>query len=407
MTVVLLMIIGIIVLIEKITMKNLITPSIVLGIPLLIAVLLNALFSRSLGFHGVGLKSVLFIVVNLFLFVLVGQIIRAMFTRNKKLVFRNRHITQYLKLNFLVKFIALVSIILSARVILGELLGAGIYLIGSKDFLSAYGSGITAHIRNFSMFSFFYFGYDWANRKNKTSLLISILLLLSVIVYQAKYQLIWIILGLIYLLYFEGKIKFTIKRVLSISVILFLSFSIVYVISLGSRLGFSYVLSKDFMVFLAKHFYFYITSSTQALDLLLDNTSLMTNDIRYFIMVPYNIYAKLYNLEFVNIIHGFVAVSTDKMTNVYTMFGSIYMNIGYIGTLTITVIISTCSYILYFLSLRSTNIYLKIMNAFNLALLTSGFFGFDYNKFLVLETIFALCIMMFLSRITTKKKYLS
>jgi len=390
----------VVLLVEKNIFKKTLTPSVLLMIPFFVALFVNLAFSYSLGYRVVNIKTVLFIIVNIFIFFLIGQVMNFIFTKGNIIKLNYVCIENHTNLYKICLIIALLSIALSSLNLIKFLLASGFSRISSKEFADIYGTGIVAHIRLISYFTFFYFIYDWMVTKRKKSILISIILFGLILIYQVKYQLIWLLLGAIYLLYLEGKINITIKKALIIILGLFGIFSGVYIISIGSRIGFKNVLSHSFFNFLLDHFYFYLTSSIQGLDVLLHNQTLITYDIRYFFMIPFNIWAKLSGQDYVNIIHDWVNISYDRSTNVYTMFGSIYMNLGYMGTLLGTVLISSFSHILYLVSKKSSNIYLKIMNALNMAIITTSFFGFYYNMILVWESFIVLTAMIVLSKMT-------
>jgi len=379
--------------IEKKTFKKILTPSTVLMMPLFIALFVSIVFSPSLGYRVIGTKTIFFVFVNVLVFFLIGQIINFIFTKGNSIKLEYVFVQNYTYLYRVCFMIALLSIILSSFKLLKFFLLYGFGQISSMEFSSWYGTGIVAHIRSVSYFTSFYLIYDWTVTKRKRNIIVLLSYLGLMIIYQVKYPLIWFLLGTLYLLNLEGKIKITIKKVFLLIISLFGMFSIVYIVSIGSQIGFKNVLSYSFFQFLASHFYFYLTSSILGLDVLLENQSLMTNDIRYFFMIPYNIWAKITGQEYVNIIHDYILISGEKATNVYTMFGSIYMNLGYLGTFLGTMLISSFSYILYLISMKSKNIYVKILNYINMSILTTSFFGFYYNMILVWESFFILAIM--------------
>lgn len=389
--------------IEMKTFKKILTPSIVLMLPLLIALFMNIFFASSLGYRVIGIKTIFFVLVNVLVFFLVGQIINFIFTKGNSVKLEHVFVQNYTYLYRVCFVIALLSIILSSFKLLKFILSYGFGQVSSMEFSTWYSTGVVAHIRVVSYFTFFYLIYDWTVTKRKRNIIVLLSYFGLMVIYEVKYPLIWLLLGTIYLLYLESKIKVNIRKVLTLIISLFVMFSTVYIISIGFQVGFKKVLSYSFLQFLVRHFYFYLTSSTLGLDVLLENQLLMAYDIRYFFMIPYNIWAKLSGQDYVNIIHHWVDISYDRSTNVYTMFGSIYMNLGYLGTFLGTILISMFSYVFYLISMKSKNIYIKILNSVNMSILTTSFFGFYYNMILVWESFFVLAIMAALSKIVSKK----
>ncbi len=388
----------IVITIEYSIYKRMLTPTVVLIIPFAMSLLSNLCISPFLDSNIINYKTSLFVLSNIIIFFTVGQVCSFIQRRGDKVKLEYNFALNHRALYKICFILALTSIAVNSFKLITILLEIGFDQITSHRFELAYSYGLPAHLRLISYFTIFYFMYDAFKVKRKSSLIISILLILLIFITQVKFTLIWIILGITYLLVLEKFMKLKIKNVIFIILVLFVAFGAVYAVSIGSIIGFANVFTFDFFQFLTEHFYFYFTSPLLGLDVLLSNESLELYDIKYFFAVPYNIFANFAGIDFVDIIHEHVNISLERSTNVFTIFGSIYMNLGYLGVILIGSLISIYSHVLYNLSRVSKNVFIKILNVINLAMLTTGFFGYDYNKLFVYEVSIMILIMFFLSR---------
>ena len=142
--------------------------------------------------------------------------------------------------------------------------------------------------------------------------------------------------------------------------------------------------------FLVRNYEHYILSSPIALGVYLSNCTQIfkPSDL---LAVPLNIYNWLAGVERISKIlwtQPFVDISKTVTANVGTMFGTLYLALGYWGSVLLSLILGFISYLLYFIAFISKKVGWVLLNSWMLAVLSLSFFGIQFHLLAVWEVAF-------------------
>jgi hypothetical protein len=277
--------------------------------------------------------------------------------------------------------------------------------IASKDFKEIYGSGILSHIMLTGYVAFPFLVADFLTRRRKTVLLLLFLLFCIILLRQTKYQSIVLIVSSVYFCSLNRLFKVTIKKIILSAVIVYGLFNLPYLIAF-SIFGVEKIYASDVHSFLFNHFFTYLFGGPIGFGRILNDPMYPLYTLNEIFAVPINIVTFLEgNSNYVNIIfHHWVSVSAIKdylhYTNVFGLFGMLYMYIGTYGTLLYLFILGTLAQVLFVWVTRS-NIHIGIQFVYSMIMgfLTLSFFGLYFNMLIVYEVSFYMLTIPFIYRI--------
>ena len=296
------------------------------------------------------------------------------------------------------KSLIFVLALLSAMFVvhLRSVLGSSAEALGSEEFGEDFsGGGLWGHLRLMTipllMMSIYYVS------KKRWWLWPVVMIFLAVgMLNQVKGWVIIPVLAAMAMRLYTGKTRLTIKLLLYILLGAFVVFFASYAMSIlvVQERG----VSDEFMEFILMHFLHYLTSGTfgWSMDLQLG----LPDDTGEF----QNIIAQVVNLfklftgdkELVYPVNPLYYNPGWSLTNVRTIFGTLYINSSWIGFAVYTLFLSTSMYLTKVALIRFNNIYLYTIYFFFCGMLFMGWFDFYFSGIIVLELpIMVLMLLMF------------
>jgi len=141
---------------------------------------------------------------------------------------------------------------------------------------------------------------------------------------------------------------------------------------------------------LVRNYEHYILSSPIALGVYLSNCTQIFK-LSDLLAVPLNIYNWLAGVGRISKIlwtQPFVDISKTVTANVGTMFGTLYLAVGYWGSVFLSPIIGIFSYTFYLLVVKSQKVGLILLSSWILSVLSLSFFGIQFHLLAVWEVAF-------------------
>lgn len=344
------------------------------------------------GFYSVSLQSIFFVILS-GLFFLFGRTGVTLLTKKYTLgISANvEHNNQSLddsldryKLVFIVfAVISIVASIINFTLALKEV--GGLFFIGTKEFEDAYGKGLLSHISQLNRPAFMFLIASFLNKKNLFVLLLLILMFISVLALQIKTHIISMFMSGVFFTYLLGLLRINIKKLLLYGLAIFMLFNISYTISY-SRVGFENAYSGKVQMYLLNHFFAYLFGGPIGFSEVMKIPSYPLFHLEELFAVPLNIYNKFYSgIPLVEvIIKHWLPISTHyryfHSSNVFTMFGTLYIYLGVYGTMLVMLMLGFVTYFVYYFSLKKTPWHsLKMIYAFYLSFLLLSFFGLYFH----------------------------
>lgn len=165
--------------------------------------------------------------------------------------------------------------------------------------------------------------------------------------------------------------------------------------------------NSSFFLFALRHFYFYLTSGILPLG---EVCHLNLQDGQDVFIFPFFNIIKIWAGEEGMAAHSSLWIETDyinhTLSNVYTLFGSLIMGDNYVAFAFYAIFFGFISCLIFFKSQRSDNIFISIMNGYNLSVLFFAWFNCAYALLRVWE-IFCFAIFFYYlqrSKIRIKKE---
>ncbi|MGC9101150.1 MAG: DUF6337 family protein [Caldisericum sp.] len=371
--------------------KTLFTPFGVILIPIALISLYVNLIGVQRGFKPVTSDSLIFLSLNLFVIWLAGQLI--FFANFKKFIIKKdfENVKGFVQKNAKTLLIIMwVAIFGGFFRLFSFVRQYGVNMVGTKTFEAAYGKGIFAHLTILGYPSFILLTSLFPKNLNKKVLFISILLMgFVLLVSGVKYHLILPVISIFLIYSFIGhERKILPRRIIFLGFLLVTIFLGSYLVAFSARYGISVV--TRVLLYLISHLEDYILAGPIALGVYLSNYNQIFKTIDLF-TVPLNIYNWLSGVKDISKVlwtQPFVDISQTKTANVGTMFGTLYLAVGYWGSVFFSLILGFISYLLYFIAFRSKKVVWMLLNSWMLAVLSLSFFGFHFHLILVWEVAF-------------------
>jgi len=381
---------------------SLFTPFTVVAFPIIILSLYIEFIGSIRGYYNITLDAYVFLLLNFIFLWLPGQLF--FLATFGKLRFKNgfEHVKIFIQKNavFLL-FLLWVAIIAGLLDLFSFIHQYGITLITSKIFKQTYGTGILGHLANLGYPSFILLASYIPSRVNRKIVLGSMFLMAFVIfVSQTKYHLIIPLATILILKSFITKKKGIIYKNLVLGgILIFLVFTGTYFFIFVVTYGYGQALSSIYFIF--NHLELYLLSGPVALGQYLAHYNQIFN-LEDLLNVPINIYRWIGGLKEYNIslwTQPWVQISKSDTTNVGTMFGTVYLALGYWGTLFFSLILGIISYAIYYITLKTKKVSWILLNSWLLGTLSASFFGYHFYLLLIWEVAFYSLVILFLSSI--------
>lgn len=276
--------------------------------------------------------------------------------------------------------------------------------LGSEEFGEEFsGGGLWGHLRIMSlpllMISIYY-----VSKKNWWLWPVIIVFLLVGALNQVKGWVIIPVLAAMAMRIYYGKTRLTLRLLSYVLLGAFIVFFASYALSIlvVQERG----VSDEFMEFIFKHFFHYLTSGT--LGWSMDVQLGIPDDGGSFD----NIIAQVVNLfksftgdkELVYPVNPLYYNTGNTLTNVRTIFGTLYINSSWVAFTLYTLFLSTSLYLMRFLMTRRNNIYLSTIYFFFCAMLFMGWFDFYFSGIIVLELPIMVVAFWVLEKLVYEKK---
>jgi len=376
--------------IEYIEYGTFLTPYNVLVWPYMIVVLGVNLVGGCFGYYHISFESVLFVFWNSLIFWLAGQVVWTL-THPRRDIKKRLAANQYLKYQRIYHFILIIGLV---AMVLSLVLAMRKETIGSEGFAKAYGWGFLGHIAimGYPGIIFVIGEYFWT-RKVRT-LLVAVVSLGLMMLYLSKFRGITILLAGGYL--FLGAKKNGTQSKLMVSLLggVIFTFFGAYVISYVAMTNVSIAFSGQTLSLIAKHMMNYIVCAPIGLSHLMQSGIGVPVGWQSLLAAPINVFRLITGSnELVNIhLFDLVSISDSFSANVRTMFGVLYIAVGYSGSLLVMAVLGVGIYGVFATALRSSNIALKMLSAYLLATLSIGFFGYLFFLLTFWETVFYIIV---------------
>lgn len=271
---------------------------------------------------------------------------------------------------------------------------SGIQAISTRAFETTYGYGVPGHLVSWAYPSFILLGASFFVSKKKTVALSLLLMAAVMLVGQVKYHLILALLAAFYFTIQSRVVRgLSSKYLIGIGAAIALAFFGAYWINFSARSGPTAAFESSGA--LVKHAERYLVGGPIALDYILHNFEYAL-PWQAIATVPINVYRWLcgnHNLCSFTGGPGFIATGTTSMTNVGTMFGSLYMFLGYQGAILFMMFLGAITYAIFNLALKGKGVILTLLSSWMLSVLTLSFFGFYFTLLRIWEVAAAIIII--------------
>lgn len=372
---------------EKVLWGTYYTPLNFLMLPYTAVLLINISLPPSLGFVSFYYPSILVWAVGLIIFFLPSLLFGVVYLRTKT----SNPIVIQAPAQLKTLYFFGVLFLLASLYYLFTKSQVSEDLIGSDEFASAtLVGGFWGHVREALLSILILSIFLFQKRQIIWYLLIIGILLIS-IVYQVKsWILIPIVAGLVMRL-LTGKSKFRIKTVLYVVIggvaMFFLSYYLILVFAVEDG-----EFNTDMLEMIYKHFIFYLTSGTSSLGVDLQQ-GILENPNPKSIFAPFlNILSLVDGRELVSPINPVFLYIGWTAANVRTFFGTLYINLGLIGSIFYVFSLSSLLYTVLLWLKTKPNLWILsfygLMNAF----LFMGWFEFYFFHLSIIEIPFFLLI---------------
>jgi len=381
-----------------------ITPFGVIAWPYAIIVLMVNFCWKHFGFFPVSLESILFVILCLIFFIagaysvlfLLGDKWQESIIVKKEQHDLGKILALYRPLFLL---LAVVSIIAGGLQFYRVSMEFGLIGMASNAFRDAYGSGPLSHIMLLSRPAFIFLFVDYLFRRKKSTLILLVAIFLIVMARQVKYHVIVLLLGSIYLGYLNNLMRFSLKKVLLYAVVIYVIFNLSYAVGF-STLGLGYAYSARVQTFLFNHFFTYLFGGPIGFSEILKNPAYPLFSSKELLAVPINLIGLFHgDHSSVNIIFSnWVPVSNIHRyfhgSNVFGLFGTLYVYIGTYATFIYMFFVGIFTYSIGSLARRDkSRIGFQLMYVFLLGFLTLAFFGFYFNMLSFVEGSFFMVLI--------------
>lgn len=379
--------VGLMVLGERKLFDTWITPITVVAIPYLGVVTLAGLFSVTLGFYPFFPPSTGMWIVGLLFFGLSGWAVAFPFMHGrprrtiKRRPFRFELFAQRWAL--LLLWIIIPAVGIRLLTLLNSM--GGLSALASDAFARQYGSGLFAHLLVFG-YPLLILLIGTVRRRQYLVLLTIFVTLALVFVYQVKsWIIVPVVAGMIYR-WLSGRLQITPRFFALMALLMTALFFGSYLVTFGARNP-ALLLQWTTYQFLFGHLTHYLFAGVMALsEYVRASISVEPSAARVF--APFiNLYSVLAGQVRTSPINElFVPISIDGRTsNVFTLFGSLYITLGWLGGMLYTAAMGVLVYAVYLVVRLNRNCWFAVLWVYWAGMLAVGWFEFYFWNLAALE----------------------
>jgi hypothetical protein len=361
--------------------KTLLTPFTVMVWPYVFIVLFLLMFGWHRQYYPISGESIAFVTVNVAVFWLTGQIMWFIL-RGQQSREANPQLEDFIAAHRTI-FLAIVWIAIAAGLLSFIKTGFifGFNSLGTESFQLAFRSGILGHITIMAYPSFILLGAYWLKNRGRILFVSLLLLILIVLANQVKYRTILLILPTIYFS-IQSKIVKKIKaiNIIGIGLMIFAIFILAYFIGFSATLGFNQAFRLLSFTFSA--FEDYIVGGPISLGYFLKSyENYLSSNIVF--TAPLNVIHFISgDFNYINpAIPFFVPIASQfaVKNNTGTMFTTLFMCLGFYGSLIFMMVIGLGIYSIYNRALTKRGTVINLLSAHLLGILTVSFFGYHFH----------------------------
>lgn len=378
--------------------KSIYTPLVFLMLPYTIVLLISIAISGNWGFVEFYYPSILLWSVGLFVFAIPSFYFAFLLRKNN--IPLNTSIKET-SMPLLVSVVALFIILLFLYRF--KSMAGGLSAIGTHDFGNDFsGRGFWGHLRQLSL-PILIMAIYFVDKKNKWLWLIVIPLILVALLYQVLgWVIIPILVGISMRLY-SGKTKLKASLLLYIVLFAAVVFFASYIMSLvvAEEDG---ELNEEVLAFICRNFIHYLTSGTLGLSVDMERGFPDAGPFELLIAQFINI-GKMFigDDEMVSVINPLFFNTGFNMTNVRTIFGTIYLNSNSFIFVIFTFLLSCSIYMLKLAAIRFKNVFIYTAYFFECGLLFMGWFDTYFSSLSSLEVPLMSLFLLLLCRVSGPK----
>jgi len=367
---------------EKKSWKTLFTPLNFLMLPYVLVLCVTILISGHNDFVEFYYPSVIFWIIGLFLFAVPSFTLSFCLSRyGVKVARAERYVEDDHIPAVLVWISVFLCLVFAYRFY--SMSGSSRDLIGSEEFSMEFcGHGIWAHLRQISLPIVIIMIYMFDRKRWWWMLPVILGLLLINLMYQVKgWVLIPVMAGLAMRIC-SGKTRLSLSLLFYVTIGAFLVFIIMYLVMpvlAGGTAG------PEIFGFIFKHFFHYLSSGILGLsaDMLKGFPDSGEFEI---IWSPFiNLFNAVSGGDMLSPVNPYYFSTGINLTNVRTLFGTLFIYTDTLEFVLYTLFLSTCFYLLKLLTLYTSNLYVHVIYFFECSLLMMGWFEFYFFHLTVIE----------------------
>lgn len=380
------------------------SPIFLIGIPYSLLLIYSSVFGYKLYDKQISLYVIILSYIYLSLFFLTGRIVKSIYMKPKISKYNhvdnlcNKKIT-FLKNRNIYIFVIIMFILIILYKYFDTFKGKTSFIYNLINIKSEFSHGIIAHIINILSIILLVIFCDEIKRnnvqsiKNKKTLIIYFMIFIWIIFLlfaTAKYKLMMFISS-IFIIYGNCFLKkLSIYKIVLVSIVFPISFILVYILRFISSEG---DISINNIIFIIEHLNHYIMSPFYAFSKVLENS--LSGDLGLSIIFSpiMNLISIFTNDGFTTTTSQFIEIGNGKATNVFTMLGSIYYEMGFIYSIVFIVLLSMLTYYLYLKLILNLGNISEVSYAYIGSSLTISFFNSFYGTLSFWESIFILFII--------------
>ncbi|MDR1592592.1 MAG: DUF6337 family protein [Prevotellaceae bacterium] len=387
---------------ERKLWKTLYTPLCCLMLPFSLVLLVTLLLAGNGTFVAFYYPTLYYVMIGLLAFFIPSAVLGAVRAKRTSTVHntvnRNIHETIPLSIPPMKAILAITFVILGLYTVHSFIaMSSSSYVIGTDEFGTEYaGGGLWGHLRLLLMAITILLIYLYDRSCRWYLLLIGLCLVIFALTQVKGWILIPIIAGLLLRLC-TGKTRLKFSFVLWIILLGFAVFFISYALTLA--VGKYSPMTVSFLEIINNIFMHYLTSGI--LGMSMDVQLGFPEEAR-----PEVLFAQIVNLwyfimgeDFVSPINPLFFQSGVSGTNVRSLFGTTYLNVGMFGYIVLLMVISSLFYGLRTVVLKKQNLFIYAIDAWLCAFLCMGWFDYYFHMLHVIEIPVFLLLLSAISRI--------
>ncbi len=369
--------------------KSMYTPLVFLMLPYTVVLLITIAISGNFGFVEFYYPSIFFWSVGLLIFAIPSLFFAYILQKHDKTLSSQIGESQMPRFLVYLSFIIIFLFALRLKSMLG-----GALMVGSDEFGEEFcGRGFWGHLRIF-LLPLLAMAIYFVDSKNKWLWFIILPIFIIAFLYQVKG---WVIIpcltGIILRLY-SGKTKLKASLILTVvigALLFFLgSYILILVIAGDSEFNMAFVSA------IFEHFIHYLTSGTLGLSVDMQHGLPDKDGFEMVIAQFINLgKAVVGDDDFIIPLNPLFYNTGVNLTNVRTLFGTVFINSGYLIFMVYVLFLSSMMYLMKCATVRFNNIYLYTAYFFQCGLLFMGWFDSYFASLAMIEVpIFSLLLLL-------------